>query len=766
MPCDCDHIDGPAQTSYNPAIMSLGAGTRLGRYRILDLIGTGGMGEVYRAEDPHLARDVAIKVLRSLDTVALKRFQREARAVASLAHPNTLAVYDVGEDKGVPYLVSELLAGETLRKRLGKALPVSDALAIVRQIADALVAVHEKGIVHRDLKPENVFVLPSGTVKLLDFGVARPMTTTPVSAAPRGATPTTSTVMGTIAYMAPEQASGMDCDGRTDLWALGVMFYEMLAGRRPFTGETFMDTLAAVLTVDPEPLPAAVVPAPLQAIIRRTLAKEPADRFSSVKEFVAALDAFAIGTGVVERPRPAMARPSVAVLPFVDLSPHHDHDYFCDGMAEEILNALARLPELRVTSSTKSFQFRGRNVDAQSAGAALGVQAVLEGSVRATGDRLRVGARLVDAAGGEVLWSQQFDRDAADVFGVQNEIARMVVRAIEPTLTVPSKLLRPVTSRSEAYTVYLKGRFHWNKRTARGLADSIACFEEARAVDPRFARASAGLADSYSMLGIHNLRAPDEVMPQAREAAVAALALDDALPDAHAALAVVRGVYEWERQQALDEYEQMLRLDPQFAAGLQSYAVHGLVPVGRLDDALDLLRDALHVDPVSLPINFTLGFVLTLAGRPGEAVEVLRRTLDLEPHVMTHFFLGNALTELGDHTQAIEQLQTAVSLSADRADILAALGSTLARSGSRDRAQSVLTQLSELETRRYVSPVGMARVHVSLGEIDAAFDALERAARLRATDLTWLHVEPAFRPLADDPRFNSLLDRLRLRGAT
>lgn len=742
--------------------MSLSAGTRLGRYRIIDLIGMGGMGEVYRAEDPRLSREVAVKVLRSLDTAALKRFEREARAVASLAHPNTLAVYDVGEDKGLPYLVSELLSGQTLRKRLTRPLPLSDTLAIVRQIADALVAVHEKGIVHRDLKPENVFILLNGTVKLLDFGVARPMTTAAAEVAPRGATDTTSTVMGTIAYMAPEQASGMDCDGRTDLWALGVMFYEMLAGRRPFAGETFMDTLAAVLTADPEPLAAEVAPAPVAAVIQRTMAKEPADRFSSVQEFVVALNACTTGAAVAEHPARTTARPSVAVLPFVDLSPHRDHDYFCDGMAEEILNALARLPELRVTSSTRSFQFRGRNVDAQSAGAALGVQAVLEGSVRTTGDRLRVGARLVDAAGGDVLWSQQFDRDAADVFGVQNEIARMVVRAIEPTLTLPSKLLRPVTSRSEAYTVYLKGRFHWNKRTPRGLTDSIACFLEARTIDPHFAHAAAGLADAYSMLGIHNLRAPDDVMPQAREAAVAALALDDALPEAHAALAVVRGVYEWERQQSLDAYAQMQRLDPQFAAGLQSYAVHGLVPAGRLEDALDLLRTALDVDPVSLPINFTLGFVLTLADRLDEAVDVLRHTLELEPHVMTHFFLGNALTELGDHSGAIEHLQTALSLSGDRPDFLAAFGSALGRSGSRDGARGVLTQLTGINAKQYVSPVGMARVHVALGEIDAAFDALERATQLRATDLTWLHVEPAFRPLADDARFTGLLQRLRL----
>ena len=739
----------------------LADGTHLGPYRIVTLIGSGGMGEVYRAQDPRLERDVAIKVLRTRDRVALERFEREARAVAALAHPNTLAVYDVGEDNGIPYLVSELLTGETLRKRLAKPLSLNDALSIVRQIADALIAVHDKRIVHRDLKPENVFVLPNGTVKLLDFGLARRLP----SATGDGATPmatTRNSVIGTMAYMAPERARGLDCDGRADMFALGVMFYEMLAGRRPFEG-TSIDVIAAIVSAEPKPLPSGV-PDALEAIIGRTLEKEPADRFSSVREFVFALDMFDKGMQTSQRATLTSTQPSIAVLPFVDLSPLRDHDYFCDGIAEELLNALARVSGLRVASASRSFQFRGRDVDTRSAAAVLDVQTVLEGSIRATGGRLRVSARLVDAAMGHVLWSEQFDRDASDVFAVQDEIARMVVTAVQPRIatTLPSALLRPVTSVSEAYSCYLKGRFHWNKRTERGLTDSINCFTEARAIDPNFARAAAGLADSYSMLGIHHLRAPDEVMPKSRAAAEAAVALDDALPEAHAALGVVRGMYEWERQQAVDEYEQMLQLDSQYAAGLQSYAVHGLVPVGRLDDALDFLRRALAIDPVSLPINGALGFVLTLADRPGEAVDVLRRTLDLEPHGMTHFFLGNALMALGEPARAIEHLQTAVSVSGNRPDMLAALGYALARSGSPAAARVALSQLTELRHRRYVSPVGLARVHAGLGETEAALDELDRASEVRATDLSWIHVEPAFRQLATHPRFSTLLQRLHL----
>ena len=646
--------------------------------------------------------------------------------------------------------------------RLRARLTVDETLAIVRQIAGALAAAHDKGIIHRDLKPENVFVLPSGTVKLLDFGLARHMTPALPDADTKMVT-ATGALVGTIAYMAPERIRGLDCDGRTDLFALGVMFYEMLAGARPFTGGTTADVLAAILTGEPNPFVGGAASPPLEAIVRRALARV---RRTALPRSTSSCLRW---TRLAKACRPSNPMPgppaqtSVAVLPFADLAPHRDHDYFCDGMAEEILNALARLPGLHVASASQSFRFRGRAIDLQSAATELGVRSVLEGSVRSAGAQLRVGARLVDAADGRVISSEQFDRDLADVFAVQDEIARRVVTAVTPRLisSLPAQVVRPATDRPDAYALYLQGRFHWNKRTERGLTDSIRCFVEARAIDPQFARAAAGLADAYTMLGVHGLRAPDEVMPHVSVAALESLALNDTLAEAHASLALVRGVYEWDRQGALDHFAHMLELDPQYASGLQSYAVHGLTPLGRFDEALDLLQRALAIDPVSMPINGTLGFVLNLADRPADAITVLRRALDLEPHAMIYFFLGNALADVGEFGQAIEHLQTATSLS-NRPDILGGLGYACAKAGDQDAARAVLAQLEEQRIRRYVSPVGAARVFVALGEIDQALDALEEGARLRATDLTWIRVEPPFRPLAGHPRFATLLNRLRL----
>ena len=755
--------------------MSLVEGTRLGPYRILSLIGAGGMGEVYRAADPRLGREVAIKVLRGeLDAAALDRFRREARIIAALAHPNTLAVFDVGDENGMPFIVSELLAGGTLRTKLFGPLPVTEAIAIARQIAAALTAAHERGVIHRDLKPENVFILPDGTAKLLDFGLARqarPLVSaadqeTMASQLDTRLATQAGMISGTVGYMAPEQARGEEGDPRTDVFALGVIVYEMLTGERPFTGATSIDVLAALLTASPKPVPStAGVPAALESAVRRAMAKNPADRFASAQEFASALASFGKDDSRFRKAAvtPAAAT-SIAVLPFADLSPQKDHQYFCDGIAEEILNGLARLPGLRVASASRSFRLRGSDVDALSAGSTLGVQSVLEGSVRAIGERLRVSARLVDAVDGHVLWSDQFDRTLADVFAVQDDIAHKVVSALTPKLshTLPTQLVVPATENPDAYSLYLKGRFHWNKRTERGFLDSIRCFEQARTIDPQFARAAAGLADAYAMLGIYGLRPPDEVMPQAKAAAFTALDVNDALPEAHAALGLVRGVYEWDRAAAGAHFERMLALDPNYASGLQSYAVHGLAPLGRHDEAIDLLRRALAIDPVSLAVNGTIGFVLTLADRQTEAVTVLRRALELEQHGMIHFFLGIALAQLGDLAPGIEHLRTAVSSTNRRPDTLGALGWALALAGRTEEAVAVRQDLLDQAASRYVSPVATARINVALGHQDEAIAALEDAADVHATDLTWLGVEPPFRPLASQPRFTSLLERLRL----
>ena len=752
--------------------MSLVEGTRLGPYRILSLIGAGGMGEVYRAADPRLGREVAIKVLRgALDAAALDRFRREARIIAALAHPNTLSIFDVGDEGGMPFIVSELLAGGTLRTKLFGPLPVNEAIGIARQIAAALSAAHERGVIHRDLKPENVFILPDGTIKLLDFGLARqarPVVsdeeTMLVSRLDTQIDTQAGMISGTVGYMAPEQARGEDGDSRTDVFALGVVLYEMLTGTRPFTGATSIDVIAAVLTSSPKPVPSAVgLPPALESAVRKAMAKDPMQRFQSAQEFAAVLGSFGKDDS---KYRPPVAPPatSIAVLPFADLSPQKDHQYFCDGIAEEILNGLSRLPGLRVASASRSFRLRGSEVDASSAGSMLGVQSVLEGSVRATGDRLRVSARLVDAADGHVLWSEQFDRTLADVFAVQDDIAHKVVAALTPKLsqTLPTHLVLPATENPDAYALYLKGRFHWNKRTERGFLDSISCFEEARAIEPQFARAAAGLADAYAMLAIYGLRSPADVMPQAKSAAFTALELNDSLAEAHAALGLVRGVYEWDRHGAIAHFERMRVLDGQYASGLQSYAVHALAPLGRHDEAIDLLRRALTIDPVSLAVNGTIGFVLTLADRQPEAVDVLRRTLDLEPHPMVHFFLGIALSELGEYTAGLDHLRTAASLSGRRADTLGALGWALALAGNVEEATSVRRDLADQAASRFVSPVATARINIAIGDVDAAVAALERAADVRATDLTWIGVEPPFRPLAGHPGFTRLLERLQL----
>jgi serine/threonine-protein kinase len=746
--------------------MPLAPGSLLGPYQVRDLVAEGGMGAVYRARDPRLERDVAIKVIRhGLDAENLARFEREARAVAALSHPNVLAIFDIGWEGEVPYLVTELLVGRTLRAlMLAAAVPAADVLPIARQIIDALAAVHALGIVHRDLKPENVFLLDNGFVKLMDFGLAHqwsaPDTLTHVATSP-------GVVMGTLGYMAPEQVRGIACDARTDVFALGVLLYEMVSGRRPFQGATQADTIAAVLTREPEPLAVPHgLPAALGAVVHRALAKEPGGRFESVRAFGAALAAAGAPTATATPATvpPDEAAVSLAVLPFVDLSPDRDHEYFCQGIAEEILGGLAKVPGIRVAPASAAQRYRGPDVDLSALGRALNVAAALEGSVRASGDRLRIAVRLTDIATGHITWSAQLDRRLADVFEVQDDIARTVVEALHgglPAAGLPSRLVPPATPDAEAYALYLRGRFHWNERTEAALVESARCFQRAIDRDARFARALAGLADTQVAFGIYGLRPPGSVMPGARTAARAALRLDETLAEAHASLGTVLALYEWDWAAAEQAFARGIALDPAYATGLQWYALHVLAPQGRFVEALDVVRQALRVDPVALPVLVSLGLVHHFAGQDDTAADVLEGAIQTDDTFSpAHFFMAHVRSTLGDQGRAYAHATRALELSGKWAEAVAVRGVVAARAGAMDEARAALEDLQRLAMTRYVSPGVVAQVQCALGSKDAAMESLSAAVEARATDIAWLAVRPALASLREDPRFLALVDRL------
>jgi serine/threonine-protein kinase len=751
-------------------------GERLGRYELLELIGRGGMGEVYRARDSRLDRLVAIKTLPerlAADPGARSRFEREARAVAALSHPNILAIHDVGEAGGVLFVVTELLEGSTLQGRLRAGTLAPHTIRdYALQLARGLSAAHARGILHRDLKPANAFVTTDEHVKILDFGLA-------LITAPAGQEHETradvrtvaGAFLGTPAYMAPEQMRQQDVDHRSDLFALGAVLYEMVAGTPPFDGASMADVVTAVLTRDPRPLrPSDVLASRLERIAMRCLAKDASQRFQSADEVIGALmdsdTSRPIGFPSPAEPA-AESRPSVAVLPFADLSPEQNLGYLCDGIAEEIIGGLARIDRLRVASRTSAFQFRGRGGDVRRMGEALGVAAVLEGSVRAAGTRLRVATQLVNAADGYQLWSERYDREAGDVFAVEDEIATAVVSALRGRFGAPAvRVVARGTADAEAHTLYLKGRHHWNKRTEEHLRTAAALFQAALDRDPVYGSAYAALADVFVTLGVYGAAAAADVMPPARAAAQRALSLAPATPGIHATLGTIAAVYDWDWPLANRLFDSAVQDDPEHAPTHHWRAMNCLVPQGRFEEGDRALARALALDPLSMIVIVSLGVCAFMARRYDEAVRQFESALALDDRfAMAHFFLGQVWTELGRGDDAVRELEAAAALSGDSAETHAALGHARARAGDHAAARRTLQDFVDRQRARYVSPVLIALVHVGLGEQDAALDALARAESIRAADLIWIGVRPAFDPLRQDPRFVALCTRIGVAGA-
>ena len=730
------------------------------RYTVERELGRGGMATVYLAEEKKHGRKVAIKVLRPEITAALgtERFLREIGIAARLAHPHIVPLIDSGEAGGFLYYVQPHVPGGSLRDRLVEApqLPLKDALRIAQEIGAGLDFAHRKGFVHRDVKPENI-LFADGHAVLADFGVARACFDADAQVTEVGL------AVGTPDYMSPEQASGEpELGAASDVYSLACVVYEMLAGEPPFGGSGARAVMAKQVTESPRPLRGfrPEVPLAMERAVVHALEKDPGQRYASAAEFVAAL---AAPDGPGASRTPATTR-SVAVLPFVNASPDPDNEYLSDGITDELIDALAKISGLRLASRTSVFALKGKSLDVRAVGALLGTSVVLEGTVRKAGDRLRITAQLTSTDDGRLLWSQRYDRKLVDVLEIQDEIAATIVNTLRTTMfaDLSEHVPRRYTENIQAYGLYLKGRYAWNKRTQEGVAEAIRYFEQAIAEDPSYAPAYAGLADSYALDVDYRAIPVAEAYRSAKEYARQALALDESVPSAHASLAWSLFVYDWDWEAADREFRRAIELNPRYASAHQWYAFL-LASRGEHDAALLEGHTALELDPASVSARRGVGWLACYARRFDQALDHLARAIEMNPMAVESYRILGMTLGLQDKWREAERiLREALPLPGAGAYTKATLGWVLARAGKKGEAERLLQELETVARESYVSPVAFAICHLGLGNLDRTLDWAERAYDEKRGWLVYFKVNPMLDPLRNEPRFRSLLQKMRL----